>query len=310
MSHFTVGVIADKLSDVDNMLAPYQENNMGDCPREYLEWVSVTSEYREDYSKDTRTMVKLEDGSLVSVYDSRFEVTTKNEKNGVTEVTHIVPENLTKVEVPISEIYPTFEEFMEYIGYDFDEEMQDYGYWENPNAKWDWYEVGGRWNNILLVKDTVDVVEVGEPSFLNLDSAKKSAPEGYKWVNACKLKDLELDKMMEGAYNKAIRFWELIIEKAEPKNSDEEEEIKWCLYRPEYYTNRYSSKEEYAKYQSMFNTYALLDKDGWHSKGDMLWFAADTSTGDTERSFIEKFNEELKKSENQEKFLVIVDCHI
>jgi len=38
MSHYTVAVIVDKLdeNEVAKMLAPYQENNMGDCPREYL----------------------------------------------------------------------------------------------------------------------------------------------------------------------------------------------------------------------------------------------------------------------------------
>jgi hypothetical protein len=25
-----------------------------------------------------------------------------------------------------------------------------FGYWQNPNAKWDWYEVGGRWAGFKL----------------------------------------------------------------------------------------------------------------------------------------------------------------
>ena len=58
MSHFTVGVIVDKLSDeeVHKKLAPYQENNMKDCPKEYLEFNSVTEEYKEQYETGTRTM--------------------------------------------------------------------------------------------------------------------------------------------------------------------------------------------------------------------------------------------------------------
>lgn len=40
MSHFTVAVITEKGTEkeVDKLLAPYQENNMGDCPQEYLEF--------------------------------------------------------------------------------------------------------------------------------------------------------------------------------------------------------------------------------------------------------------------------------
>lgn len=36
MSHFPVAVISEKLEDVERLMAPYQENNMGDCPKEYL----------------------------------------------------------------------------------------------------------------------------------------------------------------------------------------------------------------------------------------------------------------------------------
>jgi len=32
---------------------------------------------------------------------------------------------------------------------DFDE---DESYWENPNAKWDWYVLGGRWSGMIKLK--------------------------------------------------------------------------------------------------------------------------------------------------------------
>lgn len=41
----------------------------------------------------------------------------------------------------------------EYGDGEFDKEMNDYGYWENPNAKWDWYVIGGRWSNNVLLKN-------------------------------------------------------------------------------------------------------------------------------------------------------------
>ena len=47
MSHFTVAVFIDGKQDseylenrLEEMLAPFQENNMGDCPEEYLEFHS------------------------------------------------------------------------------------------------------------------------------------------------------------------------------------------------------------------------------------------------------------------------------
>ena len=32
---------------------------------------------------------------------------------------------------------------------DYDETAKAKGYWHNPNAKWDWYEIGGRWRGML-----------------------------------------------------------------------------------------------------------------------------------------------------------------
>jgi hypothetical protein len=46
MSHFTVLVIGD---DIDGQLAPFQENNMGDCPEELLEFFDRTEEVMEDW---------------------------------------------------------------------------------------------------------------------------------------------------------------------------------------------------------------------------------------------------------------------
>ena len=49
MSHFTVLVPAQNEDELFDKLQPYQENNMGDCPKEYLEFVRVDKEDEEDY---------------------------------------------------------------------------------------------------------------------------------------------------------------------------------------------------------------------------------------------------------------------
>ena len=141
MSHFTVGVIVNKLTEeeVHKALAPYQENNGEDCPKEYLEFNSVTEEYKEKYENETRTMVKLENNDLVSTSDDRFKKEIKDEEHPLGLTTYEIPENLVQVKVPYKVLYPTFDEYMtDWCGYKLDEETNDYGYWENPNRKWDW----------------------------------------------------------------------------------------------------------------------------------------------------------------------------
>lgn len=64
--------------------------------------------------------------------------------------------------------YPTFEGYLLSVyGYDYyNEEERVVGYWNNPHAKWDWYDKGGRWDNVIKnnggkLKD----VELAEPVF-------------------------------------------------------------------------------------------------------------------------------------------------
>ena len=63
MSHFAAAVILKDINDLESALAPYQENNMGDCPKEYLEFHSTREENKERYETYTRTMYR-EEGIL------------------------------------------------------------------------------------------------------------------------------------------------------------------------------------------------------------------------------------------------------
>lgn len=170
--HYCITVLSKEGQDIDEQLAPFQENNMGDCPKEYLQFESKTEEERKNYEHETLDKVKLPNGKLVSEYDDCLyrEVTKEEyeEKDGQSEhymsrlfdgeqkyyIKDLERVGGQKVQIPLKELYPTFEKYMEdWAQITFDEEMQDYGYWENPNAKWDWYQIGGRWSDLLVAKD-------------------------------------------------------------------------------------------------------------------------------------------------------------
>lgn len=107
MSHFTVLVVGP---NPELQLRPFQENNMGDCPKEFLEFVDHTAEVTEVWNN-----LK---GDEYTKYKNK----------------------------PI-------EEFAEdYFGYRRDENGERFGYYENPNAKWDWYLIGGRWTGFFKLK--------------------------------------------------------------------------------------------------------------------------------------------------------------
>lgn len=282
MSHFAVAVILHDGDCLDDLLAPYQENNMGDCPRKYLEFVNTEDEHREEYETDTIRKVKTPDGRLLWPWDEEFRVPgTIGSGTG----THKVPEGAgyEEVDVKASELYPTFEKYMEeYHGYDErDPETGKYGYWENPNKKWDWWQVGGRYSNWFKTKD------------------------GRK-VDDCQVKDLDRAPD-EAARKKALRFWEIVVE-GSPLLPGEEKPFN--MYKPAYYLDQYGTKEEYANEQASDAPWAFITPDGvWHEKGAMGWFACSDATKDSRQSFAKEWEAAIAAAAPDD-WVVLVDCHI
>lgn len=331
MSHFTVAIITEgtpTYEKIEKALAPYQENNMGDCPKEYLEFHSYSEEYKEDYETGTTERVKLKDGTLVYPWDNclykevskteyeQAEAEGKQTSYSSHPDTYKVKKDLVEigaelVSISWKELYATFEEYLEkYHGAEKDEETNDYGYWENPNAKWDWYQVGGRWAGKLTVSADCENYGLGKKSWGWGDKDPYSSSGKYKKVDSARIKDLVFPDYQE-EYDKAKRFWELKVEEQLPKNEEEKELIKWDFYRPEYYKNTYKDKETYAECQATFHTYAVIDKDGhWNAKGEMGWWGISSAEENQEVDFIKNYKKNVFENAGENDYITIVDCHI
>lgn len=283
MSHFAVAVIMHDGACLDDLLAPYQENNMGDCPKKYLEFVNTEDEHREEYETETIRKVKTPDGRLLWPWDEAFRVPGTI---GTGTSTHKVPEGAgyEKVDVKASELYPTFEIYMaDYHGYDEgpDPETGKYGYWENPNKKWDWWQIGGRYSNWFKTKDGRE-------------------------VDDCQVKDLDISPD-EDARKKALRFWEIVVEDAELLPGEEKP---FSMWRPSYYLDQYGNKEQYAAEQAGTAPWAFITPDGvWHEKGTMGWFAANDATKDSRQTFAKEWEAAIAAAQPDD-WVVLVDCHI
>ena len=232
MSHFCVAVFTDGNKTVEELLAPYQENNMGDCPKEYMKFYPVDTEeqkkYYEKYKEDNQT----------------------------------------------------FEEYLEANGYLFDEEEKAYGYYENPNAKWDWWQVGGRFRDLLVTRD------------------------GF--CDISKIKDVDFSEDKE-RYDESIRWWEVVVE-GYPLREGEKEDDFFNFYKIEYLKEKYKTKENYAKCQSVFATFAVITPDGkWYEKGNMGWWAC---VSNEDYNWDLNFKERFIDTANPDWTITIVDCHI
>lgn len=283
MSHFSIAVISEKPEDVERLLAPYQENNMGDCPEEYLAFTDAEADGYSEYQNSSKEMIRTPDGRILFPWDEDFRV---NDLPGIYgSDTHKVPDGFERINVSFKERYATFDDFMQgWHGYSRrDSQTGKYGYWENPNAKWDYWLIGGRWSGSICTK------------------------AGAK-ANQCRISeiDLTLDKT---AYDHAIRFWEVAVE-GQPLRDDESLSDFDIPYMPQYYTDRYNSKEEYAKQKASFSTFALITPDGkWHEKGSMGWFGTSSTTKDSLAEYMAHFENALKQA-NPDFYLTVVDAHI
>lgn len=279
MSHFAVAVFSETQDQVEQLLAPFQENNMGDCPKKFLKFVSTEEEHRQEYSEGTVTKIKTPDGQFLYPWDERFRVPGEI---GFGSNTHQVPEGqgYEKVELKFSEVYPTFEEYIEdFCGDKKDSETGQYGYWENPNKKWDYW---------------------GLKHMLRLKNGERAS--------SAQIKDVDFSHDPK-AYQHAIRFWEINVEGQELKTGEETRDY-FSLFKPEYYIERYGSKEEYADKESAFSAWAFVTPDGkWHEQGEMGWFCANDATADSTKGFMQELQETIEKADPAS-YIATVDCHI
>lgn len=152
----------------------------------------------------------------------------------------------------------------------------------NPNSKWDWCEVGGRWDSMLKTKNG-------------------------QLVNQCLVSELDLTPNQKH-YDNAIRFWEIIVEEQSLK---EGEEKPFSFYSKEYYLDRYKNKETYANVCSSLGTFAVITPDGeWHEKGQMGWFGCSSETNDESLDWDLHYQERFIDNAESDWTITIVDCHI
>ena len=186
MSHFIGLVFVDPMeNDLDTMLEPFDEQN-----EEYMQFVDKTDEVKAEYDKlpescpsegtfteelDRTDMVneiweQADDEPEEGSEDKMWRPYTKKEYPTPTDIAkdkgyEIVPDEskvngvrfVQKVERKweyegSKEKYPTLDKFAkEYYGYR--KVNGRYGYMTNPNAKYDYYVNGGRWNGYMLNKE-------------------------------------------------------------------------------------------------------------------------------------------------------------
>lgn len=210
--------------------------------------------------------------------------------------------------------YPTYFSWMkDYHGHEQNEHAV-FGRKTNPNSKWDWYRVGGRWSGALLDKCGAKVDQLTK-SKLDLETARKeaeaeafieydayeSATEGLEAPPLFK-KFIELYDDIEDArkafrdlsWNKALKVLDLY-----PLQDN-----------VEYFRCHTGGREAFIKERmdGACTTFAVLKDGMWYERGEMGWFG---SVSDEKGK--DEWNSEWHKMVaglDDDVQLTVVDCHI
>lgn len=194
---------------VEKIMEPYCENT--DNP-DYLEFVDMTEELKAEYEEETEC-IRLPEGKIVELQNYPYYLlyTVQDGKVCQRKAGPVKQSRRTKktkkIEalgyLPRKKVYKSFQKYADHQDYEYDEKQQAYGYYTNPKAMWDWYEIGGRWKNMFLVKSTCRDYSAGEGG---LDTA--AVPEGYMWVAAARKNEIAWDKMREWKIHQATLIFQ------------------------------------------------------------------------------------------------------
>lgn len=350
MSHFTVMVrvpgsvaLDDVEEAVAKLLLPYKESGCGseDPPelKKYLVFKDIEDESMKDYKEKTKKVFVDPSGKPHSKYSERFRSSPPGSFGIGSDTKYICPGGWTEKEIPFSEFYSSFEKYMkDWEGHTRrDPSTGRFGYWKNPNQKWDWWQIGGRWTGKIPVKpwtaesmngkpglmterndrlDRADVSRIKDIDWdaVTVDTQKKAEEFWLDWEQFCAGREFPA---FDGPRERALNIGLLACKDADELTGKEWKTIKWPRQnRPGVdrfdVLTQISREDFFAKHLDEFgqiNTFARLDQDGWKEKGEMGWFGMSDQTPESTAEFNGGFTSWLR-SGDQSDWAVVVDCHI
>ena len=317
MSHFTVLVPAENEAELERVLLPYHEYECTGI-EEYTEF--VIAHPADEAEAAAREIVQKEYVQNDPALKEKYEAYLK--------------------ESDIASIFDSWS------GYTIDEQG-NVGRVTNPNAKWDWWLIGGRWTGKLLLKDgkegTSGTPGLRTPANADPTRADSALVGDIDW-DAIKAEQLGSVMDKYDAYQRLLEQAREAgplpedVEKAGSVWNDEggrgeycreafaslddyalslavdrlayDEKLHWFDTFQESADKFYKSREQYSGmfcYKAL--TYAFVDTEGgWNQRGEMGWFGmSDEDKGTPDYDIA--FWKFVESLELQQR-IYIVDCHI
>lgn len=288
MSHFTVLVTNTHLKSLDEQMAPFNEE---------LEMAPYIAETRAQIIDEARADIL----KAKAKYDEWQADTAKYEADCT---------NLRHIEY-LSDEVPGLIEILELNDQD---KLYEYGrrWYEdkdlnkkgdhvstsNPNAKWDWYQIGGRWAGFFKMKaNSTGVLGSADlVTTIRVAAGVEDIPDG---ADVLKVKDIDWEAMEAVERTRRGEYYD------EQMGEPEDSRFTWSDNRE---SDLKSTREEYINRPISHSTFAVLHDGKWYEKGEMGWWAMVSNAKDQDQ-----WDAEFKKlieSLDPEAEVTMVDCHI
>lgn len=282
MSHFVVIVVGD---NVEEQLIPYTEFESSGIEGSHVVEKDITDDMRREWQESDADTVSFTE--WVADYEE-IPLIRESEKPDIADVHKygyaVIDENKEIVKV----IART-----------------------NPNGKWDWYTIGGRWNGY----------------FTRYDGSR---------VNAAMVKDIDFAAMLKRSLDRELELYsrvheilrryppvktfdELLAENN--NNADEARSQYWAqpaiveinkndtifpLIHDQYLTNSLPEFVNNVMYRTVV-PFAIVKDGEWHEKGEMGWFGTHTPHI-TDKEWAEYVTNMLLSLPG-DTMLTVIDCH-
>lgn len=274
MSHYSVAVFSNGDTTHEELLRPYDEN---------LSFPHYTTK-AEIIARVRKEIEEYKNGTYAEYLKDRDGYVAKCAASDNTEhIKYITQEFPKKLQWTDEECY------VDGIKYENKEDIRPDGSvfsTYNPNARWDWYQVGGRFEKMIPLNDGT-------------------------FCDEADMADVNINYRDSDHYKKALRFWQLYIDGVEPENDADRELVRFHYRTKEYYTDRFKNAEEYADASSRLNFYAALLPNGeWLEPGRMGWWGISFATSEDEKRWSEQKKEIIRRAKAENWYITMVDCHI
>jgi len=298
MSHFIVLVVEE---DYEEQLAPFHEYECTGTKDQYVVYIDAKEEYDDYYNSYKKEGQSYKD----FLEDEGFVLHNGGD----------IPQQ-------------------GYFTLDANGEVQSVFNYTNPNSKWDWYQLGGRWNGFFKLKS-------GTPEnkgFIGESGVFGDSRENFtNRSDHTQKKYVDIDAMIKESEEHAAENFDRIIEvmgenpippiktwgeflKDDSMTMEEKREAygnqepleKFRKARMFFnnYENFMCTKEEYIN-KNRYDTivpFAIVKDQEWYEKGEMGWWAS-VSNEKYPKNWVKEFSE-IWDSIPDDEWVSAVDCHI